>query len=439
MALQPPVLSVFDPPESSEGSIDPLSLQATYENLAERIYPYITVRMSRPRFFTAMVVGSHICSEFIDELAEGEVTPAWLAFEWHVVEAFVRCGKTGIPGVQKVQSALSAGKRVGPATYLKTPKVFGFSGVYKRLARGLQILNDAFELDEGGFELLTTWEKEQRLQGFWADSRGPGAELRDELRQAVRESMRKGYVTRGAGWPYWEILTRHLRPDGAQKKEAECIAQRLFHTEGHHHTGDPLGEQMRRQMLEHLQAHGKPVWREGETVFFRTVMRKASPELRERLEGIDAYEGVCRIADDAFRLILHLSTTRGAAPVGEKDFAAHRLVSRLLERLPRAVIRLERQAINMGWTAAIPQLVHRYSSARTPGELFHRVLEHHEEAQRSKPPDGKRPWVEYHRGGVVVRPLYQHPNPPQGDDSYVYDYRTASVSRFLVDLKRIGT
>jgi hypothetical protein len=443
MALQPPFLSIFDPPESGEGSIDPLSLMATYENLAERIYPYITVRMARPRFLTAMVVGARVCGEFIDELAADEVTPAWLVFEWYVVEAFIRCMQdypatqmSRISGTRKVQNALKDGRRVSAATYLKIPQVFGFSGVYRRLARGLKILSDDLEIDEGGFELLSAWEKEQGLKGFWGEQKGTGAEFREELRRAVREGMKRGYVIRkDKSW--WETLARHLRPGGARKGEAECIARQLFSADLRPTMNDPMAEHMRCEMLGHIQEHGQPVGREEEPIFFRKVMRQASPELRDRLEHIDAYEGVGRIVDDALRLILYLSTEKGAVPVTEKDFSATNLARQLTGELPAAIERLERCAPGMEGMEAVTRLLVRNSGIRKPQALFQTVLAHHEEAQQHKPPDGKRPWLDRIGAGVVVRTPYRSNRPPAGVDRYVFPYRTSSVCSFLVDLKRL--
>jgi hypothetical protein len=443
MSLQPPFLSVFDPPESGEGSIDPLSLMATYENLAERIYPYITVRMARPRFLTAMVVGAHVCGEFIDELAADEVTPAWLVFEWYVVEAFIRCMQdypegqmSRIPGTRKVQNAQKDGRRVSAATYLKTPQVFGFSGVYRRLARGLRILSDDLAIDEGGFKLISAWEKGQGLKGFYAEQKGTGAEFREELRRAVREGMRRGHVVRkGKAW--WETLARHLRPGGARKGEAECIAQQLFSADLRPAANDPMAEHMRCEMLEHIQEHGKPVGRDEEPGFFRKVMRKASPELRDRLEYIDAYEGVGRIVDDALRFILYLSTEKGAVPVTEKDFSETNLSRQLTKELPAAIDRLEQCAPGMEGMEAVTRLLVRYSGIHTSQALFQSVIAHHEEAQQHKPPDGKRPWLDRIGAGVVVRALYSNSRPPVGGDRYVFPYRTSSVCSFLVDLKRL--
>ena len=47
MTLQPPTLSLPDPLQGSEGSVDPLSLQRTYERLADKVLPAVTVRMGR--------------------------------------------------------------------------------------------------------------------------------------------------------------------------------------------------------------------------------------------------------------------------------------------------------------------------------------------------------------------------------------------------------
>jgi hypothetical protein len=194
--LRPPIGSQFDPSSDAEGSIDPLGLQRTYEHLAERILPFLTVRMSRPRFLTAMSAGARVCSSFRNEVCSDGITPPWLVFEWILLEAFHRKGSEiwlkdsrGIPGVDKTRGALRQGRRLNHATYLKTAKVFGFHGVYRRLATGLEILNDDLDLDEGAFLLLRAWEEEQELPGFVSGSSGPGARLRSELERAVGRAL----------------------------------------------------------------------------------------------------------------------------------------------------------------------------------------------------------------------------------------------------------
>src|SRR5512133_3976168 len=141
MPLSPPVLSEFDPVAASEGGVDPLSLARVYEHLADRMLPALTVRMSRIRFVTAIAVGAQVCASADfeeDELAKDGVTPPWLVFEWFVVEAFVRArdqlrqtgGPLRIAGRTKVETALRARRPVSASAYLKTPTVFGFTGIF---------------------------------------------------------------------------------------------------------------------------------------------------------------------------------------------------------------------------------------------------------------------------------------------------------------------
>src|SRR5205809_2329544 len=191
MAIAAPFLSLFDSGASAEGSIDPLSLASTYDNLANRLLPHLTVRMQRPRFVTAIAVGALVCDSLHDEISADGRTPSWLVFEWHIIEALMRGQQDqqgndiwGIPGSQKVTRALRFGRRLGADAYLKTPTVFGFTGVYLRLARGLQVVDDGMRLDEGGYVLLREWEQEQGLEGFRTGAAGLGASLRNECTSA---------------------------------------------------------------------------------------------------------------------------------------------------------------------------------------------------------------------------------------------------------------
>ena len=170
--LRAPFSSEFDPSEEAEGSIDPLGLQPGYERLADRLLPAVTVRMGHPRFVTAMAVGACVCDEWdTDALAADEKTPPWLVWEWFVVEAFVRAenslsGISRIPGIQKVRRALGKQRPVSATAYLKTPTAFGFTGVFRRLARGIGILTDDGSLDNGA----TNWSRLGRRTRVWTAS-----------------------------------------------------------------------------------------------------------------------------------------------------------------------------------------------------------------------------------------------------------------------------
>ncbi|MEW6743633.1 MAG: hypothetical protein AB1486_12830 [Planctomycetota bacterium] len=447
--LHPPFLSTYDPPVAAEGSVDPLSLQPTYEHLAERILPFLTVRMRRPRFLTAMAVGAHVCwhEPLRDQLASDGRSPAWIVYEWHVIEAAVRCSNQqegdhgpGVAGFRKVSDAIKAGRRVSAASYLKTPQVFGIHGIYRRLARGLNLVQengDSLELDEGGHVLLRTWEKEQGLPGFYTGDRGPGADLRLALLKAIREAMTKGYACQPPTWPYWAILDQHLRPDRAGKAESRVILERLLGSDARPHPTDPEALLARREFFEHLADYGEIVLRQEEKSFFHKLMKKASPSLRERLDRIDAYEGLCRLLHDGFQLILYLATRKGATPLTSEEYASHDLARHLVRRIGPAVERIENKIAQLVHEEELTRLLDRYRHVRQAGDLYATLLDHHEQAQREKPPDGKRAWVERLEEGVVVRPIYRLAEPPEKSDAYVHDYRTNSASLFLRDLGRI--
>ncbi len=448
MAFSAPLLSAFDPEISSEGGIDPFSLSGTYERLAERIFPFMTVRMSRPRFLTAMAVGAVVCQDFRDELASDGKTPAWLVFEWHVIEALFRVsdrfnasdGGWGIrvPGVGKVKAAVEGGHSVGADSYLKTPKIFGFTGIYRRLALGLDILDDDLRISEGGWELLSAWEAERNLRGFMRDS-GDGGEFRRELRGAVALAMKKGCTCQTKNWSGWQHIAEHFRPDGARKKEATVISSRLRRIDLRQNPHDVLASQMRADLFEALEARGESVSTFGEEAqWFRSIRRKCAPAMAERLDAIDAFEGVCALIMNAFDLIRHLSTKAGTV-ITAKGFSSYkdgRNASQVVSEMPTALERLKRHYGTSESGSQTEQLLARYGEVRNAEDLFVAIIEHHESAQSRKAPDGKRSWFDRDERGVCIRALYRVTDAPVRYD-YTHDYRSATASRFLRDLRRL--
>lgn len=76
-------------------------------------------------------------------------------------------GISGIPGIQKVRRALRNQRPVSATAYLKTtPTAFGFTGVFRRLACGIGVLTEEGLLDDGGYELVTAWARDQHLDGI---------------------------------------------------------------------------------------------------------------------------------------------------------------------------------------------------------------------------------------------------------------------------------
>ncbi|MFI5380743.1 MAG: hypothetical protein ACHRHE_15700, partial [Tepidisphaerales bacterium] len=86
-----PLLSDKDEAESSEGGIDPLGTEPLADALAVTLAPGVRERQRHPRFLTAMAVSLSLCDDLGDEVVACDgVSPAWLVFEWYVVEGLVR-------------------------------------------------------------------------------------------------------------------------------------------------------------------------------------------------------------------------------------------------------------------------------------------------------------------------------------------------------------
>jgi hypothetical protein len=405
--LRAPFSSEFDPSEEAEGSIDPLGLQPGYERLADRLLPAVTVRMGRPRFVTAMAVGACVCDEWdTDAIAADEVTPPWLVWEWFVVEAFVRAedllsGISRVPGIQKVRRALRNQRPVSATAYLKTPTAFGFTGVFRRLARGIGIVTDDGSLDDGGYELVSAWAKDQGLDGIIDASAGEGHGFRERLRRAVAQGMEKGHTTHQSG-EFWRDLARHLNLAAPGRKEKKVLMDRILS-----HAG-PV--EMIACLKEELIAQGGVSERENEAPFLRKLTGNAPPNLQQLLTAIDAYEAFARAITDAFDGLRHCASSHGGAPVDAENFSSVKAAKSALAALGRSLARVRSHPTLLEWERdqkGLAQAVDRFDGIRTGRDLFNAILTHHEHVQREKPPNGKRPWFERGpRGKVVLRSGY---------------------------------
>ena len=433
--LRAPFGSEFDPSEEAEGSIDPLGLAPGYERLADRLLPAVTVRMGHPRFVTALALGACVCEGWdADAIAADDITPPWLVWEWFVIEAFVRAedslsGISGIPGIQKVRRALRNQRPVSATAYLKTPTAFGFTGVFRRLARGIGILTDEGSLDDGGYELVSAWAKDQGLDGIIDASGGDGRAFRDRLRRAVAQGMEKGHTTHQSG-EFWRDLARRLDPAAAGRNERKVLLNRIVSLAG------PL------EMIVHLKegiiAQGGVSERKDEAPFLRELADNAPADLKQLLTAIDAYEAFARAITEAFDGLRYCASSYGGAPVDAENFSSVKAAKSALAALGPSLARIRAHPTLLEWERdqkGLAQAVDRFDGVRTSGDLFDAVLNHHEHVQRDKPPNGKRPWFERGaRDKVVLRSGYILREPPDEEGNYVHEYRIPTFSGFLTDL-----
>lgn len=424
----PPFLSEADPDQFGEGSLDPLGLAAVAEHLAEQIAPGVTARMTRVRFLTAIAVGATFSGDLVEEpAADGRSTP-YLAYEWLVVEALARrlspAQTTGVPGIQKARRALarSWNAHLDAPGYLQVPKVFGFHGVYKRLGRALDLIDDALLLLRPGDELARTWEREQQLLGFGDHTAGTaGGSLARTLVGEVRRALAQGGVRTPPGSHLWSKLAATLNPDGMGRRE------RLLLWNGLIDEGMPL----RRELVLGLRRVGT---RESEADALRAVASHASRPLKARLAAIAAYERVAQLLSSVFQAMRVASTGQGTRPVPPAQLANHWAVREASKQLPNAMASAAERLDPLGEGDGFERLLGRFADQLEPSELLEAVLEHHEGVQASKGP-GKRPWLERAGAGFYVRSQYRTGDVPARRTDYLHPYRVDALNSFIGDLR----
>jgi hypothetical protein len=447
-------LTLPDPLESGEGALDPLGLATLGDHLADWILPGMTVRMFRPRFLTAIAVSAVVCEGLEESIAADGVSPSWLVMEWLVVESFARARRHGAaepqaggegsggegeeagrfkrtPGIAKAAAACNQGIPLCAGNYLKAPTVFGFHGVYKRLARHLGVVDDNLQLAENGDGLLRVWEKEQGLEGqILSSTSAPANGMRRILRAAVEEGLRASCTARKGGWQGWSFLAWHLAPGEMGPREAAFLRELLQ---------DPRGD--RRGEIFRLVGQPATLGRAAEVsekVFIGHLLPLSSEELAHRLRAIAAYEDVATLLDGCWDWLRHLSTQAGARALPRAEFAA---VSDLREaaRLLPARLQAAEEALRDA-PPPIPQQLDQlagfFSGATDAETLYDSLLRRHACVQKGKPPEGKREWFEHAANdGVLVRIPYRLPDRPQPQDEWRRPYRLrTSVVSFCLDL-----
>lgn len=381
-----PFLTLPDPLVTGEGALDPLGLAMIAERLAEEMLPGLRARMSRLRFVTAIAVSTAVCEGLQDRYASDGVTTPHLVFEWLLVEAFVRAcdysAALGTPGIQKARDVRSRNDAMCARTYLKTPTVFGFHGVYKPLARHLDIIDDELRLADRGYELLKVWQSEQGLHGFIESTNGggPGYSVKQMLRAAVADSLSANCVQRSDSWQGWQLLANHLAPTRMASEEAELVRHLL---------ADPDGAS-RGEVCDLLFAAKERQGLSEEQVTHSLLMPRAKGELKARLQTIVAYEKVGTALEEAFDWIRYLSTHSVGKPITRALFAQNVRVTQIAKNLAASIQGAESAlAVSpLPIQQLFARLVESFAGVRDAETLFEAVLDRHRCVQANKPPEG---------------------------------------------------
>jgi hypothetical protein len=432
-----PWLSEADPRVSAEGSIDPLGIYAIADALAVRMIPGVRERQQHPRFLTSIAVSHSLCSEFSDDLISTDgVSEPWQVFEWYLVEGMVRSTKEksqlrGLPGQDKAAAAIKDGVPLSAKRYLKTPTVFGFHGVYRALARHVEV-ERADRIGEMGDSLVAAWAKEQNLDGFYGSGDGPGKAVRRRLIDAIREGLESGCVARKGGWNGWQFFSDHLGIYKTGKTEAHIIRDALLNpTSG-----------ARKEVLDMvISSEGQQLCAEeaskkfpSERRLHTAILNVASAELKQLLQAIDAYERFARLLQDAFDdVIFKLSQHQQRIQPGE--LAGLKGVKLASKGIPAIFTEVSERLSPFGEEVRFQENYSSLAERVSDLDWVEKLMDHHCQVQRTKPPAGKAPWFDrFDDGSFMIRTGYIRDSGGRHDNSYVHAYRTTSLWSFARDL-----
>lgn len=426
-----PFLTSYDPPGASEGTLDPLGLYQIADQLAVQLVPAVRERMQRIRFLTAMAVGALATQDLEDRPGERDASP-YLVWEWLVVEAFIReLGDDkemwGVPGTLVVRRALNQHGYVDARSYLKTPRIFGFHGVYKRLATHLGVVDVHLGPGPNAEELVDAWARDQNLGGLegarptlsgWATS--------------VRRSLGEKPPRTKPGWSSteWSDLARAFTPVGSKLREKRALRNFLHAADDRHLGALPA--------LWQLQSEFDDTSFHEEALHER--LEQVEPIYGQLLAAIRAYEMFARSLQDAFDVLKSEAARPNAqgysveAIVRDEEFK--RSVTGLHEKFESAHQTLGEVAItSVSLQNLFAQKFETFGEPMDAGACALALCAHHEHVQGAKSAAGKRAWFD--RLGpdrIYIRHAYRQPRPGIQPDRYVHDYRGRPIRRFRSDL-----
>lgn len=432
MPIVLPTLSVYDPAADSEGTLDPMGLYQIADQLATRLVPGVRERMQRIRFLTVISVGVLVTEDIPLEPDHAEVSP-FLVWEWLIVEAMIRrsddadCDDAalwGVPGTLVTRRSIDSPGYLDARGYLKTPRIFGFHGVYKRLAVRLGLVDAHMNPREKTRQLVDAWVAD-REQSNWP-------EFRNGLHQAVRNCLATSPCRTRPKWnnSNWHALADAFWPDRIGQNEKECLTE-LLRNHGDAHLGQLTN-------IWNIQQQNALQGISSQDIDEKTILqrlREDVPATGLLVDAITAYEDFSRGLHDAFDVIRfevagheHIDIRELANNV---DFAE--AVADLDVRCAAARQRLAEFDSAMG--SLFDQRFGAFFEPRTTADTVEEICRHHEVTQKGKSAAGKRPWFD--RLGpnrIFLRHRYRQSELNVAPGDFVHAYRAKPIGRFLQDL-----
>jgi hypothetical protein len=353
-----------------------------------------------------------------------------MIWEWLVVEAIIRALESdpevwGVPGTLVTQRALAQHGYLDSLSYLKTPRIFGFHGVYKRLATHVRLVDVHLQPLAEGENLVDAWARDCGLGGL-----DRFTTLRDKWRAAVERSFVQAPPRTRPGWSEseWSELANAVAPHLVKSREKRCLRE-LLHASEDRALG-ALPQIWRLQEDLDNDDYSEPVLHDR--------LEREAPAFGTLLNAIRAYEAFCRSLQDAFDVLRGEAEKKDAlgfevATIAHDDEFAESV--RGLEQRYEAA-RRQLGEIDLQYQNLFDERFAPFAEPMSAADCALALCEHHERVQKAKSADGKRPWFDrLGRDRIYIRHQYREGRRPVMPGKYVHDYRGNPIRRFYLDLK----
>lgn len=431
MAASFPFLTTYDPAGTSEGALDPLGLYQIADQLAVQLVPGVRERMQRIRFLTAMAVGALVTEDLLDNNDVRDASP-YLVWEWLVVEALMRTkadepGVWGVPGSLVARRAINQHGYLDARSYLKTPRIFGYHGVYKRLAIRLRLVDVHLGASHNTEALVDAWARSIGFAGL-TEAKSLLRKWTTEVKRCLNEKpprTRPNWTNSG-----WNELAESFAPYRCKHQEKRYLRNLLLAD------------------IENRLGVLPTVWQlisEGNTESLteealHNQLEGREPSCVSLLQAIRSYEAFARALQDAFDLLRAEASNLDATGFEVTRIAAdsdfQQSVHDLHQRFATA-----QQALGEVTFTSVPlqnlfeKRFERFADPLDAGSCALLLCEHHERVQRDKSAAGKRPWFDrLGTNRIYVRCAYREKRRDIQPNRYLHDYRMRPIQRFYADL-----
>lgn len=430
LEIQIPHLTAYDQPDAAEGALDPLGLYPISDALTvNKLCPGVRERQKHPGFLVPIALGAMVAEEFTDQYSEENGISPIQIYEWYIVQSLVLTHRksnpdllTGLPGRDKVSTAIDRFGSINTDNYLKTASVFGFYGVYKLLARKLGILHED-QTDENCSNVIEAWEQDEKANN---------ASFRT-FSTLVREAIGYGlkYEKTQRNWPHWTKFTRSINPLQPGPKVSSLIWSLLCSND----------EPLRAEYLNFILDEGASILESSEAderLLHSQLIKQASPELKALLITVQNYEQFARLLIDAFNQILY-QASHTDRPVKTSELAKLDHVRYAIEQLSLLQHALEDGLDAQGYANRLEVFLPLFEHTASPLDWVEALITHHINNQHTKPPNGKMPFFDrLDNGSILTRPAYRLSANPERSERYVHQYRSMSLYSFAYDLERLS-